>query len=118
MNCLHLSHAAAAVPPKKQGGNEKRGTKAMVAGFTKRLISHLRGWIGTELVSDVPSDLAACEFECKRPECSEEKFGGCERRRLAAAKAVAVESSVAAPCEGAAPCLPAAATRQSPSMTA
>lgn len=90
----------------------------MVAGFAKRLISRLRGWVGPELVSDVPSDLAACEFECKRPECSDEKFIGCERRRLAAAMATGMEPGTTASGEGTAPRLPATATQQSPSVTA
>jgi len=53
----------------------------MVAAITKRMVGRLRGWMGMQLVSDVPDDIAACEFECKRPECSDERFVGCERRR-------------------------------------
>ncbi len=57
----------------------------MVAGFAKNITGRFRGWVQRQLISDVPGDLAACEFECKRPECVEEKFAGCERRRRAEA---------------------------------
>lgn len=53
----------------------------MIARTTKRMVDRLCDWIGIQLVSDVPGDIAACEFECKRPECSDERFVGCERRR-------------------------------------
>lgn len=71
----------------------------MVAGFTRKLVSRIRGWMGGPLVSDVPGELAACEFECKRPECFDEKFVGCERRKrteaLVAARAVADPNAAA-----------------------
>ena len=62
-------------------GDCGEGMITMIARTTKRMVDRLCDWIGIQLVSDVPGDIAACEFECKRPECSDERFVGCERRR-------------------------------------
>ena len=92
----------------------------MVAAITKRMVGRLRGWMGMQLVSDVPDDIAACEFECKRPECSDERFVGCERRRRTEAmmaKTDRAENVVVATCSTAsaanAPVVNTAATNAS-----
>lgn len=41
-----------------------------------------RGWhfLVNHLIQDVPSELAACEFDCRETECSMERWISCERR--------------------------------------
>lgn len=90
----------------------------MVAEFTKKLVDRVRGWVGSQVVSDVPDDIAACEFECKRPECSDEKFIGCERRRRAQAIAELAADAGTASTGPAAAGVSAAVAHQTPSVTA
>jgi hypothetical protein len=45
-------------------------------GLRKRLIN--------AIVQPVPDDLALCEFECSKTECSAEEWKHCRRRREAA----------------------------------
>ena len=40
----------------------------------------LRRWIKGRLVQDVPEEIAACEFECRRTECKQGDWETCERR--------------------------------------
>ena len=40
----------------------------------------LRRWMRSRLVQDVPEDVAACEFECRRTECKQGEWETCERR--------------------------------------
>lgn len=57
----------------------------MVTPFARKIFSRLRGWIGARLVQDVPSDIAACEFDCSKPECGGEDLVNCQRRMRAEA---------------------------------
>jgi hypothetical protein len=40
----------------------------------------LRRWIKRRLIQDVPEEIAACEFECRRTECQQGEWETCERR--------------------------------------
>lgn len=40
----------------------------------------LRRWIKGRLIQDVPEDIAACEFECRRTECHQGDWETCEKR--------------------------------------
>ena len=37
-------------------------------------------WIKTRLIQDVPEDIAACEFDCRRTECRQGDWKTCENR--------------------------------------
>ncbi len=52
----------------------------MVARLAKKFFGRLGGWIGVQLVQDVPEDIAACEFDCSKPECEGADLINCERR--------------------------------------
>ena len=54
----------------------------MGAQAEKRLspFYRLRRWIKGRLIQDVPEDIAACEFECRRTECQQGKWETCEKR--------------------------------------
>ena len=43
-------------------------------------LRRLQRWIKTRLIQDVPKDIAACEFECRRTECRQGEWETCERR--------------------------------------
>lgn len=47
------------------------------------IVHRMRRWVGGFLVSDVPHEVAACEFECREHECSHGQWETCENRRLA-----------------------------------
>jgi hypothetical protein len=49
-------------------------------------LSRFCDWAKSQIVQDVPKDLAHCVFECKKDECTAEHWNQCERR-LKAAKA-------------------------------
>lgn len=40
----------------------------------------LQQWIKDRMVQDVPEDIAACEFECRRTECRLGDWSTCENR--------------------------------------
>lgn len=44
------------------------------------LLSSVRPWINDQIVSDVPDELAICEFDCRESECSSSKWESCQRR--------------------------------------
>ncbi len=46
------------------------------AGFASRL----RTWFMTRVMSDVPEELAACEFSCRRTECTHGEWETCPNR--------------------------------------
>lgn len=41
-----------------------------------------RGWrfLMHQLIQDVPETIALCEFDCREPNCSAERWATCERR--------------------------------------
>jgi hypothetical protein len=48
----------------------------MIRWFFKKL----RNFFSTEVSSEVPAELAACEFDCREVECLTEDFLNCPRR--------------------------------------
>ena len=52
----------------------------MVALLVKKIFGRLGGWVGAHLVQDVPEEIAACEFDCSKPECEGAELINCERR--------------------------------------
>jgi hypothetical protein len=37
-------------------------------------------WLAQELIQDVPEDVALCEFDCRKPQCTYSEWSNCERR--------------------------------------
>jgi hypothetical protein len=37
-------------------------------------------WLAHELVQDAPEDIALCEFDCRKPQCTYSDWLNCERR--------------------------------------
>ena len=58
-----------------------RRTGAMVFGRI-RTRRAWREWLRTQLeqISDVPPELACCEYECRVTHCDSQRFNACERR--------------------------------------
>lgn len=52
------------------------GSKDGKAGIMARI----RLWVRTEVISEVPPELAACEFHCREHQCLQEKWENCENR--------------------------------------
>ena len=44
------------------------------------LLGELCDWLRNQIVAEVPADLAVCEFECRKTECSSDEWTCCERR--------------------------------------
>jgi len=44
------------------------------------LVGELCHWLRKQIVAEVPADLAVCEFECRKTECSSDEWICCERR--------------------------------------
>ena len=45
-------------------------------GFFTRILRWLKG----QIVSDVPAEVAVCEFECRMRQCSYRQWANCSRR--------------------------------------
>jgi len=43
-------------------------------------LSGVGHWMKDYIVSDVPDDVAVCEFDCRESECSSSKWESCQRR--------------------------------------
>jgi len=43
-------------------------------------LARLWQWIHGQLVQDVPEDLAVCEFDCRKLQCTMGEWETCERR--------------------------------------
>jgi hypothetical protein len=43
-------------------------------------LSRLGHWAQVQIVSEVPEDLAICEFDCPETQCSISKWMSCQRR--------------------------------------
>jgi hypothetical protein len=37
-------------------------------------------WLAHELIQDVPEDVAICEFDCRKPQCTYSEWLNCGRR--------------------------------------
>ena len=42
-------------------------------------------WLRRQIVADVPEGEALCEFDCRKPQCTEEEWEVCDRRLKRAA---------------------------------
>ena len=42
--------------------------------------SRLKHWLAENWSQEVPEDMAVCEFDCSKLECSQADFESCERR--------------------------------------
>jgi hypothetical protein len=42
-------------------------------------------WTKGQIVSDVPEDIATCEFDCRKPQCTQGEWETCSRRLTRAA---------------------------------
>jgi hypothetical protein len=43
-------------------------------------------WIKDEIVQDVPEEIALCEFDCNKAQCTQEQWLACSRRLAHAAR--------------------------------
>lgn len=72
----------------------------------QRTLGRLAAWWRAQ-ISEVPPELAACEFECRERECAAETFDACDRRIQHAEAlrhaAAAVDDAAAAPVAPVAP---------------
>ena len=48
-------------------------------------LSELGNWAMEQSVAEVPADLALCEFDCRKSECSRDEWVDCKRRISSAA---------------------------------
>ena len=48
-------------------------------------VARLCRWLKEQMVKDVPPETALCEFDCRKPQCLEGEWAGCERRLSQAA---------------------------------
>jgi len=48
-------------------------------------IASLRRWAKNLLIQDVPSDIALCEFDCRKDQCRDDEWETCDRRLTRAA---------------------------------
>jgi hypothetical protein len=46
----------------------------------RNALSRLGHWAKAQIVSEVPEDLAICEFDCRESQCSSSNWMTCERR--------------------------------------
>jgi hypothetical protein len=54
----------------------RNGAMSESVGLLKRIV----GWAKNQLVTDVPEDVALCEFDCTRGQCTLDEWATCERR--------------------------------------
>ena len=52
------------------------GMKTMRIDWVRRA----RNWLANEVIQDVPDELAACEFDCRKQHCTSDDWSSCERR--------------------------------------
>ena len=50
-------------------------------------------WFAGELIHDVPEDLALCEFDCRKPQCTYSEWSSCERRLKRAEELMSMHTS-------------------------
>ncbi len=49
------------------------------------LFRRLRRWVTNQMVQEVPGDIALCEFDCRKQQCTTKEWATCERRISGAA---------------------------------
>jgi len=47
---------------------------------SERLSHRVKRWLQNQLIQDVPDDIAVCEHDCRKPQCSMGEWETCERR--------------------------------------
>jgi hypothetical protein len=52
----------------------------MITRKQKGRIYQLRQWFKTRLIQNVPEEIAACEFECRRTDCLQGEWETCPNR--------------------------------------
>jgi hypothetical protein len=48
------------------------------------LFRRLRRWVTNQVIQQVPGDIALCEFDCRKHQCTFNEWATCERRISAA----------------------------------
>lgn len=46
-----------------------------------RIVRWFNGKVLSRFIVEVPPDMAACEFECRRTDCRQEEWAACPNRR-------------------------------------
>ena len=49
--------------------------------MANHIIRWLQGHIVPRIVRDVPPELAACEFDCRKAECQQDEWASCPNRK-------------------------------------
>jgi hypothetical protein len=44
------------------------------------LFRRLRRWVTNQVIQEVPGDIALCEFDCRKQQCTIKEWATCERR--------------------------------------
>ena len=55
---------------------------------------HVLRWLKQQVVQDVPDELALCEFDCRKEQCTHHEWATCERRINRAAEGLFPSHSV------------------------
>jgi hypothetical protein len=56
-------------------------------GWSAGGLARFLGWLGRQIVSEVPPELAACEFACRNRRCRYDDWVLCETRSRGSARA-------------------------------
>lgn len=56
----------------------------MHEGKRASLFPRLRRWVTNQVIQEVPGDIALCEFDCRKQQCTIKEWAMCERRISAA----------------------------------
>lgn len=56
-------------------------------------------WIKNQFVQKIPDDIALCEFDCHRKQCTHAEWADCPRRLSGAAGELRPEKKARAPAE-------------------
>jgi hypothetical protein len=48
--------------------------------MTKKPLQGLRRWVAEQIIQDVPEDIALCNMDCKKEQCTHEEWEHCDRR--------------------------------------
>ena len=43
-------------------------------------VSRMHRWITDQIIEDIPCEIAVCEFDCRKTQCSSAEWETCERR--------------------------------------
>jgi hypothetical protein len=52
----------------------------MHEGKRASLFQRLRRWVTNQVIQEVPGDIALCEFDCRKQQCTIKEWATCERR--------------------------------------